>query len=118
MSRHNTYYWKCDRPHAFFGIEDCIDLDASLEPLLHENLKSHFQTGVVLTRANTQGNHLTWLADVGGKSMFIRVENGPERDNYIEMESTVMQLTKAAGLPVPEVFATDSSRGSASFSPC
>jgi fructosamine-3-kinase len=115
MSRRNTYYWKCDRPAAFFGIENQAPSDDSLEPLLSESLTSHFRASVVLKRTKSQGNHLTWLADIGGKQMFIRVENGPERDNYIEMESTVMKLTKATGLPLPEVFATDASRSTAPF---
>ncbi|RFC42637.1 MAG: Fructosamine-3-kinase [Verrucomicrobia bacterium] len=115
MSRSNVYYWKCDRPAAFHGTQHRGEPDAALEAQLLRALEHRFQSAVQLTPAHGQGNHLTWKAQVGGQKLFIRVENGPERDNHLQMESRVMALVKKAGLPLPEVVATDATHSSVAF---
>lgn len=111
MSRRDIYYWKCDRPAAFHGTEVRGGRDLELERQLHEAMRRKLGCrDLVLTVAASQGNHLTWNADVDGVAMFVRLENGPERDDYIGIESVVMQQVRGLGVPVPEVFAVDASR--------
>ncbi len=114
--RSQIYYWKCDRPAAFHGTHERGALDTTFQPQLHEAMRSYFNTSnVVLHPSASQGNHLTWNADVEGASMFVRVENGPERDDHLEMESAVMRKVRSTDVPVPEVFAVDASRKGVSF---
>jgi BASS family bile acid:Na+ symporter len=90
MSRRDIYYWKCDRPAAFHGTQTRGEADVELEPLLHEALQSYFNAkGVVLSPGAGQGNHLTWNAEVDGRAMFVRVENGPEKDAHLAVESEI-----------------------------
>lgn len=110
MSRSGTYYWKCDRPAAFHGTQERGTNQETIERRLHHALESSFRTPVRLSPGKGQGNHLTWVAEVSGSKMFIRVEDGPEKDKYLEMESAVMSRTRGLGLPVPEVFAVDATR--------
>lgn len=111
MSRRKIYYWKCDRPAAFHGTQARGELDAALEAQLRGALRAKLGCKeLTLTVAPTQGNHLTWNAEMDGKAAFVRLENGPEQDDYLVMESAVMQQVRALGLPVPEVLAVDASR--------
>lgn len=115
MSRSQVYYWKCDRPAAFHGTAQRGAADEALEQQLLGALEGCFKSSVILTPAHGQGNHLTWRAQTAGQEMFIRVENGPEQDNHLQMESTVMELTRHAGVQVPKVFATDATRRDVPF---
>lgn len=111
MSRRDIHYWKCDRPAAFHGTHVRDGQESTVEGLLREAMQEHFHTTrVSLTVAATQGNHLTWNAVVDDAAMFIRVENGPEGDSHLELESAVMRAVRAAGVPVPEVFAVAADR--------
>ena len=111
MSRRDIYYWKCDRPAAFHGTEVRGESDALLEGQLHDAMRVRLGCrDLKLTVAASQGNHLTWKADADGRVMFVRLENGPELDDYIEVESEVMRQVRAIGVAVPEVFAVDASR--------
>jgi aminoglycoside phosphotransferase (APT) family kinase protein len=114
--RSDIYYWKCDRPAAFHGTQEERENDAPAGRQLREVLAAHFPgEPIVLASAHTQGNHLTWNADVGGRAMFVRIENGPEEDDQLEMETAVMQQVRALGIPVPKVFAVDASRARVPF---
>jgi hypothetical protein len=62
-----------------------------------------------------QGNHLTWNADVDGRAMFVRVENGPEKDAHLAVESEILDRVRAAGVPTPLVFGCDASRSRVPF---
>lgn len=116
MSRREIYYWKCDRPAAFHGTQQRGDASAQCEPLLRVALERHFSAKTVeLKPAGTQGNHLTWKADVDGRAMFIRVENGPEDDAHLAVESAVLDQVRAAGVPTPLVYGTDASRREVPF---
>ncbi len=111
MSRQDIYYWKCDRPAAFHGTEVRGASDALLESRLHDAMTERLGCKhLKLTVAASQGNHLTWKVDADGSAMFVRLENGPELDDYIEIESEVMRQVRAIGVAVPEVFAVDASR--------
>lgn len=122
MSRRDIYYWKCDRPAAFHGTQarDATDPTATtraIETQLAEELRRHFATDdVVLSPGVGQGTHLTWNADVGlsggagGRAMFVRVENGPERDGQLAIESAVLDRVRATGVRTPLVHGCDASR--------
>ena len=116
MSREGVYYWKCDRPAAFHVAGPRAAVQESLHGALRGELCRHFQTGSVeLAVANSQGNHLTWTAEICGLPLFIRVEDGPEGDAHLEMESAVMRMVAEAGVRVPEVHAVDASRSRVPF---
>ena len=116
MSRHDIHYWKCDRPAAFHGTHERVEADAEIERQLREVLRRHFAAKQVeLSPGAGQGNHLTWNADVDGMAMFVRVENGPEKDDYLEMESAVMDQVRDAGVPTPKIHGVDASRSMVPF---
>lgn len=67
MSRHDIYYWKCDRPAAFHGTQSRGEPDTAMEEWLREALREQLKTQhVELSPGAGQGNHLTWNADVDG----------------------------------------------------
>ncbi len=111
MSRRDIYYWKCDRPAAFHGTQTRGDAGASVEQPLREALCSHFHTQAVdLSAGAGQGNHLTWNARVDGIPMFVRVENGPEKDGQLAIESSVINQVRGTGVITPRVHGFDATR--------
>ncbi|OYW76005.1 MAG: hypothetical protein B7Z37_10705 [Verrucomicrobia bacterium 12-59-8] len=116
MSRHDIYYWKCDRPAAFHGTQARGEADAEVERQLDAALRDQFDTQAVALSAGVgQGNHLTWNADVNGRAMFIRVENGPEKDGHLAVESAVLERVRGAGVATPQVYACDATRSRVPF---
>ena len=114
--RRDIYYWKCDRPAAFHGTQSRAEPDARIARQLEAALQDHFDTSnVVLSPGAGQGNHLTWNAEIEGKPAFIRVENGPENDGQLAIESAVLDRVRAAGVPTPRVFGCDASRSRVPF---
>lgn len=115
MSRRDIHYWKCDRPAAFHGTLAETRRD-DLAPQLAAALREHFadQT-IVASPANGQGNHATFRANIAGQKAFIRVEDGPEHDDYLEVESHVLAKVRALGLPAPRVLGVEASRTRAPF---
>lgn len=116
MSRRDIYYWKCDRPAAFHGTQECRAVNPDIEPQLREALRLKFAARQLeLTTAPTQGNHLTWNAIVDGIAMFVRVENGPEQDDHLELESALLDQVRAVGVPTPTVYGCDATRTQVPF---
>ena len=116
MSRQDIYYWKCDRPAAFHGTQTRGVANAEVECQLREVLQRHFVTQVVeLSTGIGQGNHLTWNASVAGQSMFIRVENGPEKDGHLAVESALLGRVREMGVITPRVYACDATRDRVPF---
>ena len=116
MNRRDIYYWKCDRPAAFHGTQTRAETDAEIEQQLGKELWRHFDAKVVkLSPGSGQGNHLTWNADVDGKPMFVRVENGPEKDGHLAIESTLLERVRAIGVPTPKLYGCDATRKQVSF---
>lgn len=116
MSRRDIYYWKCDRPAAFHGTQARGEADAEITSQLEKELQRHFDTkNVVLSLGVGQGNHLTWNAEVDEKPLFIRVENGPEKDAHLAVESALLDRVRAAGVVTPKVFGCDATRSRVSF---
>lgn len=122
--RTNIYYWKCDRAAAFHGTEAIRPNNPQLESQLQRALELRFpQTQVSLTGANGQGNHRTFLltltpdpATAAAPTVaFVRTEDGPEQDNYFDVESVVIAQLRDLGLPVPRVLASDCARAEVPF---
>jgi aminoglycoside phosphotransferase (APT) family kinase protein len=117
-SRAGIYYWKCDRAQAFYGTvrgaaerapERVMELTREL---LREALGD---PALELRTAGGQGNHLTFTAHSGPDKWFVRVEDGPEGDDYMEVESALLMQLKAAGIPAPGVRWSDATRARAPF---
>lgn len=116
MSRRDIYYWKCDRPAAFHGTQLRGNADAQITQQLEAELRENFGThGIVLSPGAGQGNHLTWNAEVDGEALFIRVENGPEKDGHLAIESAVLDRVRAMGVRTPRVLGCDASRNRVPF---
>lgn len=116
MSRQDIYYWKCDRPAAFHGTQARRAPDAELELALQGALRRYFDTPhVQLSQGGGQGNHLTWNAEVNGQALFVRVENGPEKDGQLAIESAVIERVRSTGVTTPKVHGCDASRREVPF---
>ncbi len=113
-NRRGIYYWKCDRPSAFFSLNDASSKEQSKEVKEHIDvlLTRYFgQNSFVLRPSGSQGNHIAYIVDQNNGSLyFLRIENGPESDNYMEVEARVMNEVRRLGVPVPEILAVDASR--------
>jgi fructosamine-3-kinase len=111
MSRRDIYYWKCDRPAAFHGTGPRPRGDEVPEEMIRGALVDHFRSErIALNSAAGQGNHLTWNAEIDGAPAFLRIENGPEGDDQLAMESAVLGEVAKTGVPVPRVLGCDASR--------
>lgn len=109
--RRDIYYWKCDRPSAFQPTPPRDQILPQIAPELERELRRHFDTKhVTLSVGAGQGNHLTWNAEVDGQSLFIRVENGPEKDGHLSVESAVLDRVRAVGVRTPRVLGCDATR--------
>ena len=116
MSRRDIYYWKCDRPAVFHGTDVRGAPDAKIEQRLREALRQHFAASdVELKPGIGQGNHLTWNAEIDGRTMFVRVENGPENDAHLAIESVLLDQVRAIGIPTPLVHGCDATRSRVPF---
>ena len=111
--RSAIYYWKCDRPAAFHGTSETRP---ALDAELLVALRAHFPgEDIALTPAGGQGNHVTFRTRIAGEEAFVRVEDGPERDDYLDVESRVLDAVRALGVPTPRVLAVDASRARVPF---
>lgn len=108
--RKSIYYWKCDRPAAFHGTGETIDRKRCESLLLAELKDTFVGKEITLRSANGQGNHITWVASIGGTESFLRIEDGPERDDYLEVESRVLNEVRALGVPAPKIRWVDATR--------
>jgi hypothetical protein len=138
QDRTDIYYWKCDRAAAFHGTEAIRPENPLMEPQLRQALERRFPgTALVLTHANGQGNHRTFrltaeetlnaqraTRNAQGSApsafdvpfeAFVRTEDGPERDNYFDVETVVTAELQKRGIPVPRVHACDCERTETPF---
>jgi aminoglycoside phosphotransferase (APT) family kinase protein len=108
--RSKIYYWKCDRPAAFHGTEARKE-HPGIEVQLLGELQQHFPGKPIhIRRGGGQGNHLTFIASIAGRELFVRVEDGPEHDDYMEVESRVLAEVGHRSVPAPCVHHVDASR--------
>lgn len=116
--REDIYYWKCDRPVPFYGIRGPVsvtppaDMLRMLTPILERRFAGE---EVRLEAGHGQGNHITFSGRIGSRAVFVRIEDGPERDDYIEVESQVIAEVARCGVRVAEVIAADASRSEVPF---
>lgn len=118
MNRTQIYYWKCDRPSAFGTLQNSTSAKESMAIALQLRsvLASHFNADDFSLRAGRgQGNHVTFLADHNGKTFFIRLENGPEKDNYMVVEQKLVDTVRALGIPTANIYKTDVTRDVVDF---
>lgn len=115
-TRDAIYYWKCDRPAALHGVSAQPNPASELLlPRLESLLREIFGESVQLRMAGGKGNHLTYLLERSGTTYFVRVEDGPEGDGHLDVESRVLGEVAKAGVPVPRVLFSDASRRRAPF---
>ena len=113
--RRSIYYWKCDRPAAFHGTDEEFDREKRKNQL-QSVLQNHFGgKAIALRPADGQGNHITWFATIDGADSFVRVEDGPECDDYMEVESRLLEEVRALGVPAPRIHAMDATRRQVPF---
>lgn len=110
-TRKNIYYWKCDRANAFYALSEEKCPEERIKEHLNRILTSFFKgQAFKLTPGKGQGNHLTFLAVCNDRKYFIRIEDGPEKDDYMEVESEIIEKVGKSGIPTVKVYQTDSSR--------
>lgn len=113
--RRGIYYWKCDRTAAFHGTGE-RGARNDVEQMLRAELSARFPgQPLAISPAGGQGNHITCHATIGEVDAFVRIEDGPEHDDYIEVESHLLGEVRALGLPTPRVLAVDASRSRVPF---
>lgn len=116
--RRDIYYWKCDRPFAAQELnqrrppENSVEISRILDGLVNREEK---QGPYRIYPGGGQGNHLTYLAVNGHRKLFLRLENGPEGDDYMEIETQVIKEIGALGIPVPAVYRVDVTRDEVPF---
>ena len=116
QDRTGIYYWKCDRAAAFHGTEAVRPSNPLLQSQLKSALEKRFPgVTVELHPADGQGNHRTFRLTLERKPAFARTEDGPERDNYFDVESLVISELQNRNIPVPRVLACDCDRADTPF---
>lgn len=116
--RQGIYYWKCDRAAAFHGTAQGAARARPAVAAAVRDLVARVAGAapVALRDGGGQGNHLTYLAEMpAGEPLFVRLEDGPEADDYLAVESVVMARVRALGVPTPRVLAADASRREVPF---
>ena len=111
--RSDIYYWKCDRPAALHGTTQDIAQRSSEELQRQVAAMLERRFGAIppdLRPGGGQGNHFFFRATIEGKDCMIRIENGPEHDDYMEVEAHVIGLVKKAGVPSWNFLGVNSSR--------
>lgn len=115
--RRNIYYWKSDRLFASGNTRktDTAALD-EIGMQVKDYLSTYFKKDPLsVVPAHGQGNHITFIAKYVDGDYFVRLENGPEGDNYMAIESHVMKTVRDRGIPCPRIYLTDVSRTAVPF---
>ena len=107
--RHNIYYWKCDRPAAFHGTQQQRVPQPGLEENLIAAMRRRFDAKEIsIAQTASQGHHLTWRAQVDGRPMFVRVQDGEDdEDGFLKIESDLMDAVHRGGVPTPQIYAME-----------
>lgn len=118
MSREHIYYWKSDRPSAFGTLrgDHSPETINQLLKILNGELRRNFDDNVQNIQPGPgQGNHLTFTAEWNGSKLFIRMEDGPEKDDYMIAETRVIDMVSELGIPTVKIHKTDASREQVRF---
>jgi fructosamine-3-kinase len=116
--RQDIYYWKCDRPAAFYRLQSRASehsIDEIRRRLAAALTKAFSGSRIELQTGAGQGNHLTFTARIGDHEAFVRVEDGPDGDDYMEVEAHLLGELACRGIPVPEVLRVDATRREVPF---
>lgn len=68
-----------------------------------------------LNPTGSQGNHITYVAKIGDLTGFVRIEDGPEHGDYLELETRIITQLHKLGIPTPEVYTVDATRSRVPF---
>lgn len=109
--RENIFYWKCDNPlpateqkHLYLESK----YDGAMERTAREILTEFFGSAPDTLRVlGAEGNHFIYLGEKAGKKILLRTDDGRTPDDYLAVESRVMELVRRYGVPAPEVCRTD-----------
>lgn len=117
INRKGVYYWKSDRAFASENTRSMSEMSLTeISTQIKDYLNHYFRPQLIHLRpAQGQGNHITFIASYTDVDYFIRLENGPEQDNYMAVESKIMSLVRKQGIPCPKIYLTDVSRSKAPF---
>jgi aminoglycoside phosphotransferase (APT) family kinase protein len=109
--RENIFYWKCDNA---LTAEDQKRLylqskyDSDMERIAHDIATDFFHSAPdALQALGVEGNHFVYLVEKAGQKAILRTDDGRTQDDYLGVESRVMELARKNGIPVPELYGTD-----------
>ncbi len=109
--RKSIHYWKSDRPSVVSSGSARRKIREDMESMLLGELRRVFpDKKIALRPAGGQGNHITYFADIGDLRGFLRVEDGPEGMDCMEMEARIIRAVRDAGVPAPAIHALDADR--------
>lgn len=115
-ARSQIYYWKSDRPAFLEGASKRRRDGAEMTRMIQEELEREFPWKKVSLKPSTsQGNHVIYFATIGDLNGFVRIEDGSDGGDYLELETRIMRLLHGNGIPTPEVYALDASRSQVPF---
>ncbi len=110
--RTNIYYWKCDNS---LPVEEKLVYNdkyrlADISELVRRIAVHHFSTEPMFVEAvGLSGNHYAYRVHYPDQVVFFRSDDGKIDDDYMDAEAAAIKFARAAGVPVPEVIATDTS---------
>ncbi len=111
--RKNIYYWKCDNPlpsEEKLVYNDKYKL-ADISGMVQEIVTHHFGEAPLRVEPNDfAGNHYAYNISFPGKEMFFRSDDGKIDDDYMIAEGAAMDIARHCGVPVPQIYATDTSK--------
>ncbi len=111
--RTNIYYWKCDNP---LPVEEKLVYNdkyklADITDMVRDIAKNHFREEPLSVEPNDlAGNHYAYDITYPDREVFFRSDDGKIADDYMDAEEAAMDLAREHGIPVPTVFATDTSK--------
>jgi len=111
--RTNIYYWKCDNP---LSIKDKLVYNdkyrlADITDTVKEIANHHFKEDPKeIKSTGSSGNHYAYHIIYPDRTIFFRSDDGKIDDDYMDAEKAAMDLARKNGVPVPKVYATDTSK--------
>lgn len=111
--RTDIYYWKCDNP---LSVEEKLIYNdkyrlADISELVRAIALDHFRKDpIAVEPTGSAGNHYTYLIKYEDQTVFFRADDGKSDDDYMAAECAAMELASSHGVPVPRVYATDTSK--------
>lgn len=110
--RTNIYYWKCDNPLSVeekLVYNDKYKLADISETVLNISTLNFKEKPLKVESTGSSGNHYAYRIMFKDKTYFFRSDDGKIDDDYMDAERKAIELSKKAGVLVPEVLFTDTS---------